>query len=204
MKAGVARARKGSRNHRCFCFLTPDDFSPVLKSSRWLKKKKKTQEWLGLFSPSSAHPTSNLFKRRLIVKCHFDANHQSNYTHRTRLRPVNKNPSSFTAILALLTLSSFSNSNTFPDAPVRISPAWRDADGWCFSCWFQKQAAQTASTWSNKAARRGIGVACVPPGHTDDWETPEDLLQVLQTTIGSFKKKKKNSPQCLDRSRINP
>lgn len=58
--------------------------------------KKKSHEQVGHFFPSSAHPTSNLFKR-LIVKCHFDvswscfdANHQSNYTHWTQPHPVKK------------------------------------------------------------------------------------------------------------------
>lgn len=99
--------------------------------------KIKSHEWMGLFSPSSAHPTSNLFKRKWIVKCCFDvswscfdANHQSNYTRWTHPHLVKrkKYPSSLMAILALLTFSSFSNSNTFPKAPARISSALRDAD----------------------------------------------------------------------------
>lgn len=142
---------------------------------------------MGHFFPSSAHPTSNLFKR-LIVKCHFDvswsgfdANHQSNYTHRTQPHPVKKKnkkqkTSSLTAIFVLLTLSSFSNSNTFPKAPVRISSALRDADGWCFSCWFQKQACGWGS--SQLLRRRA-------PGATKRWAEALALPawpQATQTT----------------------
>lgn len=45
--------------------------------------------------------------------------------------------------------------------------------------------------------QRGIGVACVAPGNTDDRETPEELLQVLavqlQSVPFSIKKKKKKT-----------
>lgn len=94
----------------------------------------------------------------------------------TLLKNKKKKTSSLTAIFVLLTLSSVSNSNTFPKAPVRISSALRDADGWCFSCWFQKQACGWGS--SQLLRRRA-------PGATKRWAEALALPawpQATQTT----------------------
>lgn len=88
-----------------------------------------------------------------------------------------KDPSCLTAILALWTLSSFSNSNTIPEAPVRIPSAWRDADGWRFPCCFQKQARNRGS--SRLLRRRAPGAtkrsaeALVLPGWPQETQMTE-------------------------------
>lgn len=135
--------------------------------------------------------------------------------HNHTLLKKKKKTSFLTAILVPLTLSSFSNSNTFPKAPERISSALRDADGWCFSRWFQKQACGWGSSqllrWRAPGATKRWAEALALPA----WPQATQMTERHQSNYYRcwlfcynwfFKKKKgkkKTSPQHLDGSMIN-